>query len=428
MFINRRAVPPAMGSRSFFGMTLTADEKAAFKLHLISQVFGAVAAGVMMNHDYIATNGLGASVMQITLLTMIWPVSNLFSVLVSHFVDSTNRHSSAIFVGAFLRLPIALMFFSGSVNFMLLLLFLYFSSNSLVIPGQNAVMRSRYKKGHRGLLFGWTMSALNLFALPAAMIVGALLDADFSFYKWMFVAEGIMGSAQAVVMGFMAKGMKDPIVVAQSNLSDFFKSIGHVIKGDKEFVKFEAFFMIYGFGFMTIQPAIPFYSQEVLGLSYEQYALAKGVIGQLGLLLLAPFLGAKMDKLHPFKFTGIVCFILAGFPLLLIGSSLIPSLGVPLFYAAWVAFAIGIAGVVLSWNMSSMFFAPEGRTATYQGLHVTATAMRGFFAPVLGSVVMEYFGFTANFLLSFIFFSTASILFLLHYRQRCKKGLNPKFC
>ncbi len=423
MFSNRRAVPPGMADSTLFGLTLTKDEKSAFKLHLISQVLGAVAAGVLMNHDYIATNGLGASVTQITLLAMIWPVSNLFSVLVSHFVDSTNRHSTAIFIGAALRLPVALMFFSSSVNLMLILLFLYFGSNSLVIPGQNAAMRSRYKKGHRGLLFGWTMSAMNLFALPAAMLVGALLDADFSYYKWLFVIEGVMGCAQAAVMGFMARGMKDPVAVAQSSLSDFFKSIGFVLKGDKEFVKFEIFFMIYGFGFMTILPAIPFYSQEVLGLSYEQYALAKGVIGQLGLLLLAPFLGAKMDKLHPFKFTGIVCLILAGFPLLLVCSSLIPSLGVPLFYAAWVAFAIGIAGVVLSWNMSSMFFAPEGRTATYQGLHVTATALRGFLAPVLGSVVMEYFGFTANFLVSFAFFTTASILFLLHYRKRCEKGL-----
>lgn len=406
-----------------FKMSLTSDEKGAFKLHLISQILGAVAVGVVMNHDYIATNGLGASLTQITLLTMIWPVSNLFSVLVSHFVDSTNRHSAAIFLGAALRLPIAFMYFSNSVNLMLVLLFLYFSSNSLVIPGQNAVMRSRYQKGHRGLLFGWTMSALNLFALPSAMVVGALLDADFSYYRWLFVVEAVMGAAQAAVMGLMARGMKNPVTVAKSNLSDFFKSIGRVLKTDKEFMLFEAYFMIYGFGFMVILPAIPFFSQEVLGLSYEQYALAKGVVGQLGLLLLAPFLGAKMDTLHPFKFTGVVCFILAGFPLLLIGSSLIPSLGIHLFYAAWAVFAIGIAGVVLSWNMSSMFFAPEGRTATYQGLHVTATAMRGFFAPVLGSVVMKYFGFTANFLLSFVFFTTASILFLLHYRVKCKRGL-----
>jgi MFS family permease len=403
-------------------MSLTADEKGAFKFHLISQMLGAVAVGVMMNHDYIATNGLGASVVQITLLAMIWPVSNLFSVVVSHFVDSSNKHSTAIFAGAVLRLPIALMFFSGSVNFMLVLLFLYFSSNSLVIPGQNAVMRSRYKEGHRGLLFGWTMTALNLFALPAAMVVGALLDADFSYYRWLFVVEGVMGSAQAVVMGFMARGMKDPVAVAESNLHDFFRSTAQVLKGDREFLKFEAFFMIYGFGFMTVQPALPFYSQEVLGLSYEQYALAKGVIGQLGLLLLAPFLGAKMDKLHPFKFTGVVCFILAGFPLLLVGSSLFPSVGIPLYYAAWAAFAIGIAGVVLSWNMSSMFFAPEGRTATYQGLHVTATALRGFFAPVLGSVVMKYLGFTANFLLSFLFFTIASFLFLLHYRKKSEES------
>lgn len=423
MFFQRRAVPPDMADRSFLGMSLGKEEKAAFKLQLMSQILGAVAAGVIMNHDYIATNGLGASVVQITLLAMIWPVSNLFSVMLSHFVDSSNRHSTAIFIGAGLRLPIALMFFSSNVNIMLLLLFMFFGSNSLVIPGQNAVMRSRYKKGHRGQLFGWSMSVLNLFALPAAMLAGALLDADFAFYKWLFVAEGITGCGQAVVVGFMARGMNDPVAVAESSISDFFKSLKNVLKTDREFVLFEAFFMVYGFGFMCVQPAIPFYSQEVLGLSYEQYAMAKGVIGQLGLLLLGPFLGSKMDKLHPFRFTGIVCIILAGFPLLLVASSLFPAIGIPLFYASWLAFAIGIAGVILSWNMSSMFFAPEGRTATYQGLHVTATAMRGFLAPVLGSVIMTELGYTANFLTSFVFFTAAGILFLIHYRKRCRLGL-----
>jgi MFS family permease len=422
LFFFRRTISPGITENSFFRMPLTRDEKGAFKLHLISQILGAVAAGVIMNHDYMATNGLGASVMQITLLTMIWPVSNLFSVLVSHFVDSSNRHSIAIFIGAALRLPIALMFFSGSVNLMLFLLFLYFGSNSLVIPGQNAVMRSRYEKGRRGLLFGWTMSILNLFALPSAMLAGSFLDADFSFYKWLFVIEGIMGCGQAVVMGFMARGMTDPVAVAKSNLRDFFRSLGEVLKGDREFVLFETFFMVYGFGFMSIQPAIPFFSQEVLKLSYEQYAMAKGVIGQMGMLFLGPFLGAKMDKLHPFKFTGAACIILAGFPLLLVASSLKPSFGIPLFYAAWLFFTIGMAGVNLSWNMSSMFFAPEGRTATYQGLHVTATAFRGFLGPILGSVVMEYLGFSANFLLSFAFFLTAGILFLVHYKKRHGTG------
>ncbi|PIE51102.1 hypothetical protein CSA37_01520 [Candidatus Fermentibacteria bacterium] len=421
MFRVGRAVPPYLADR--LGISLGSDEKTAFKLHIVSQILGAVATGVIQNHDYIATNGLGATVTQITLLAMIWPVSNLFSVMVSHFVDSSNKHSTAIFIGAAMRLPVALMFFSSNVNMMLILLFVYFGSNSLVVPGQNAVMRSRYRKGHRGQLFGWSMSILNLFAMPAAMLAGALLDADFTFYRWLFLIEGVMGSGQAVVMGFMARGMKDPIAVARSTLKDFFKSLGQLVKTDREFMLFELFFMAYGFGFMCVQPAIPFFSREVLGLSYGQYAMAKGVLGQMGIVVLGPFLGSKMDKLHPFRFTGIVCIILAGFPLFLMGSSLFPQIGIPLFYVAWLAFAIGIAGITLSWNMSSMFFAPEARTATYQGLHVTATAIRGFMAPVLGSFVMTELGYTANFLLSFIFFFSAGCLFLFRYRKRLRLGL-----
>lgn len=48
--------------------------------------------------------------------------------------------------------------------------------------------------------------------------------------------------------------------------------------------------MLYGIALQAVLPAIPFFARNQVGLSFEQFATAKGVIGQLGLLL-GPFLG-----------------------------------------------------------------------------------------------------------------------------------------
>jgi len=416
---------PQLQDREHLIFSLKGDEKRAFRLHITSSILGAIAAGVMLNHDYIATRGLHASIWQITLLTMIWPVSNLFSVFVSHWLDRKGSYfSTMLLVGILFRLPIALMFFSSNVNVMLLLLVLYFASNSVVIPGQNAVIHYRYGRGRRATLFGWGMSVFTLFSLPATMIVGALLDADFQFYRILFIAEGVFGAGHAGFLALMARGMKRVDPGGSPEKDGFFHRLFGVFKKDPEFARFEAYFMLYGIGFMTILPSIPFFASDVLHLSYEQYAMARGVIGQLGILFLGPFMGARVDRIHPFRFTGTVCIILGFYPLAMMVGGFLPEFGKAFFYLSYAIFAVGMAGIMISWNMSSLHFAPEGQAATYQGLHITMTALRGLFAPILGNLLFTFSGYTDTFLVSAGCFITAGLLHLRRHQQRNEEGLN----
>jgi MFS family permease len=418
---------PQWPERTLPFLSLRGEERSTFRLHITSAVIGAVAAGVMLNHDYIATRGLHATVWQITLLTMIWPVSNLFSVFASHWLERKGSYFRTIMIAGILcRMPIAFMCISSSVNMMLILLVFYFASNSVVIPGQNAVIRHRYGEGRRATLFGWGMSAFTLFSLPASMIAGAMLDADFQFYRILFVVEGVFGVGHALLIAMMARGMKLDKGYEYPEGPGFFRRLFTVFSKDREFARFEAYFMLYGVGFMVVLPAIPFFASDVLGLSYEQYAVSKGVIGQLGILLLGPFMGAKVDRIHPFRFTGIMSIILGFYPLALMAGGIFPDMGRVFFYTAYAIFAIGIAGVTISWNMSSLYFAPEGQTATYQGLHISMTAIRGLFAPILGNLIITYSGYTDTFLVSAGCFFTAGLLHLRRHQQREAEGLETK--
>ncbi len=417
---NRPSFPKISGLRGDCG-----SENRCFGMHLLSAVAGGIAMGIAINHEYIAVNGLGASTWQITVLTMLWPVSNLLSVFINHWLAGNGRYDRALlFVGVFARLPLGLMFFSRSVNLLLLLLLLFFGSNSVVLPAQNSIIKNRYSDRRRMRLYGWWVSVFTLFSLPVAMVTGALLDVEFDYYRYLFLAEAVFGAVQAVILSLMARGMETGAVRENGRKGPkaFFVSLYHIFRKDRDFAWFEIYFFLYGIAFLMVLPVIPFYATERLGLDYKQYAVSRGVIGQLGVLLLSPLLGTRLEKLHPFRFTGFVCMILVFYPIALAIGDRIPSAGVPLFYVAFAIYAIGMAGIKVSWDISSMHFAPPGQEATYQGLHVTLTAVRAAFAPILGSLILYFGGYTQTFLVSSAAFAVAGFLFLRRYYGRRAQG------
>lgn len=412
------------GPRRFF-RPLEGDQAGCFRKHLLSAVAGGISMGVVLNHEYIAVNGLGASPWQVTALTMMWPVSNILSVFINHWLDSRGRWDRAVLLfGVITRLPVMLMFFSSSVNLMLLLLLFFFASNSVILPAQNSIIKKRYSDSQRARLYGWWISTFTLFSLPVAMLAGALLDMDFQYYRILFVVEGVFGAGQAVFLSLMARGMRSDVAEREEGRGSghFLRSLWNVFRKDRDFAWFEIYFFLYGIAFLMILPVIPFFATERLKLDYEQYAMAKGVIGQLGILFLSPMLGVRLERLHPFRFTGVVCIILAFYPLSMALGSWFPSAGTFLFYLAFAIYALGMAGIKISWDISSLQFAPPGQEATYQGLHVTMTALRASFAPILGSLLLYFGGYAQAFLVSSAFFALAGVLFLRRYSRRRAQG------
>jgi len=394
---------------------------------MLSAVLGGISAGVILNHEYIAVNGLHAAAWQITALTMLWPVSNVLAVFITHWLDSHGRYDRAVlYAGLLMRLPIALMAFSSSVNLMLLLLFPFFASNSILGPAQNAVIKRRYREHHRARLFGWWYSTLTLFSLPMAMFVGILLDADFQYYRLLFILEAAFGAGQAVILSFMARGVGSDLEVKSTGQgpAHFFGSLWKVFRHDREFALFEIYFFLYGVAYLMLLPVIPFFATDRLHLDYEQYAMANGVVGQLGILFLSPFLGVRMSRINPFRFTGLACLVLVFFPLVLSLADRFPDQGSFYVYIAFLIFAFGMAGVSMSWNMSTLYFAPHGQEATYQGLHITLTALRGCVGPVMGSVLMQVGGYSETFFASSGLFLLAGVLFLARHG---KHGLPSSF-
>lgn len=75
----------------------------------------------------------------------------------------------------------------------------------------------------------------------------------------------------------------------------------------------------------------------------------------------------------------------------------------------FIAFGIGMVGVNLAWNLSSIYFAGKSEVSRYMGAHVTLVGVRGTFGPLLGYLSMKYIDIAASFYLSALFFAIASV-------------------
>jgi MFS family permease len=175
---------------------------------------------------------------------------------------------------------------------------------------------------------------------------------------------------------------------------------------------------------MIILPAIPKFLVEELRMDYSQTFMAKGIISQLGILLLSPIAGRVHDKKNPSFFTFLAFFTLGCYPVILLISSYFIGSGIEnyIVYFAYLVFGVGMSGIVISWNMSSIFFAGDDDVSMYQSVHVTLTGLRALIVPFIGYIVLKYFGVKAVFIISVSMFWLASVLSYLDYVRICKSG------
>ena len=69
------------------------------------------------------------------------------------------------------------------------------------------------------------------------------------------------------------------------------------LKRDKTFLAFEGCFMLYGIGFLALQPVLPIFLVDEIGVSYSEVALARNAIFWTVMVLASPIMGRIGDRL-----------------------------------------------------------------------------------------------------------------------------------
>ena len=130
------------------------------------------------------------------------------------------------------------------------------------------------------------------------------------------------------------------------------------------------------------------FAEGDLGLSYGSWTSARGVAWPLGIMVATPFAGRLCDKIGVVRSTALA-FALLGF--VFVSMAFVKTeFGL---IAGFAFFGIAMAGVDVGWSLGPLHFAPEGRSRSYVGIHVSMVGVRSLFAPFFGYTMLKEFGF-----------------------------------
>ena len=137
---------------------------------------------------------------------------------------------------------------------------------------------------------------------------------------------------------------------------------------------------------MLLQPALPVYFVDVLGISYTELALAFSVCKGLGYAIASPFWARLLEKVRLQFLLRWVCSAFAFYCLLLLGAQF----SLTWLFAAYACYGVAQAGSHLCWHMSGPIFAGDEDSSTYSGVNVVSVGLRGIVMPPLGEQLLRF--------------------------------------
>jgi MFS family permease len=344
---------------------------------------------------FILYKDLGASAWQIALLTMLKPVITILSFYWSAGLKGRGRKlkSNILWAGLWMRAPFLLCPWFDSSWFVIGAAVNYMFFYRAGIPAWMEVLKRNLPEGKRGRAFS-LMSALGYAeGVVLSLAMGGMLDRDPSLWKGLFVGASIIGLLSCLVQSRIeVASLERDVEAVRVSLKEViirpWRDSLRLMRGRPDFSRFQWGFMICGFGIMLIQPALPLFCVDDLGISYVKMAAAISIAKGLGFALSSPLWARWMDKVHILRMASAVFLSVALFPILLAFSVF----DLFWFYFAYFWYGIGQGGSHLVWNMSGPIFAGKEESSSYTGVNVVLAGLRGSVAPPLGGMLSVLWG------------------------------------
>jgi len=406
---------------------LSAPERGAFRLHILSALLTGCSASILNLSDTILAKTLSGSAFEVTLLNIL----NGGGYLASAFWAGAmmNRPKAPFVLAAAIagRLGMALVGVWREPGWFIAIVGLAWVAEAMIVSAQVAIIQRVYRPQNREQVFGATISANTAVRLVLTVLAGKILDYNENAYGLLFAILGVCGFAGSLLMMRMEAGvdyarrlergtriariLSEPgFVAGLRSVRQSVRLVGRILKEDVLFRRFEENFFLYGVAFLSLVPIVPLYLVNDLGLDYTRIGVARGLMGQAGMILFSPLMGRVMRRVKPVRFCAYVFGFLASYPILLLLSWFAPGqLQIGTVYAAFLCFGVAMAGVNLAWNLSSLYFVGEADPSAYQTVHTVLVGGRGIGAPLLGYLVIQIATNLHGFALSAVLFGLAAV-------------------
>ncbi len=411
-------------------------EQRTFRLHLVSQVFMGLSFGTIMLQDVILKKSLDASDFEVTMLIFLTSSAFLFSIYGTEIIyRSHNQSGTVIRLAIFSRFFLLIIPLFETPYFFIFCIAAMSYTDSLIKPAWNTVFKHNYSDSRRSVLYSYASSVFTVFLLIVTTLMGYLLDINYRFYKIFYPIAGVFDILAYINLGKMMRMTEVPpykfAVRSARNFSlpllkDILvlpvRKLLKIFKENVPFRRFERNFFIYGLAFMIASPAVPIFLVQTLNLDYAPISIARGLVFYSATILFTPLMGKVHGSGNPTRFCGYLFLALMLYPLLMI---LIKYAGYEyhflgtdvLLYITFFYFGVVMSGVTMSWNLSSIYYAPHSEVANYQAVHITLTGVRGIFAPFIGYFILKLVSIEATFVVSSLIFMLAGIMMMRESRR-----------
>jgi Major Facilitator Superfamily len=415
-------------------------EKKTFALHLVSQFFNGIAIGIVLLQDIILKKTLGGTDFQVMILSFLISSSFLFSIYGSELVNrSASRAKTILIIGIAAKSFLIILPLFDNAIFYIFCIAAGAYLDSLLLSIWNVVFKHNYTEGNRSRLYSYASTLQTIFTLIVTTLSGYFLDLNSNLYKILFPISGITGIIVYWVLARMVSMSMDDYTGKNKSKKTHYslklvrdiavlplRNTLRIFKTNRAFLRFEAYFFMYGMAFMVLSPVIPLFLVDDLGLSYSPISFAKGLVFHSALIVFTPLMGRYHGTGNPAKFCGYVFSMLALFPLILVSAKHLAVLGLPMdvetaVFVSYFVFGMAMSGVTIAWTLSSIHYAPKNEVSNYQAVHITLTGVRGVFSPALGYAVMKIFEIEFTFYLSALLFLLGGIMM---FRENRKMPVN----
>lgn len=432
---------------AFSNLQLNPEEKRTFRLHLAYMSIEGIILGVLALNEFVFLKSLLGTNYELGFLFQFSMLVFLFLVLINEFIKRVrNRKRLLRLVAIFSRAPLLLIAFfpndSATIlahnyyHLIYLFLFLiYFSGNIVIYPNINFLLKTNYRHQNFGKLYSYATSVNKVIMLLITFGYGYLLDYNNFAFTWIIPLVAILGIGSVFVLSeikFPENEVHKTAKTIRASVSESILEMKNIIVKNVPYRHFELGFMLYGLAFMISVTVITIYFYDALNLNYASVAFYRNAYNILAIILL-PFFGKLLGKMDPRKFASVAYGSLAIYILFVILTEFFPAsfvfADITIYYTLlfYILFhGIFAASMVLLWNIGSAYFCKPSEAGTYQSLHLSLTGFRALFAPLLGVLIYELFGFFVTFAIAIIILLLAIGLMYWSYKKdkKVKSGLH----
>jgi len=136
-------------------MKLKKQERYAFMMILIVVFFRGFVSASYQFQDIVAKKSLSVADWQLTVLVIIWALSNLMSIWWGKLLERSGNLTLYFYILGFIgRLVLIFMLWVHNFWSYLMIMVIFFGCNSMLSPAQSALYRYGYGIEKRGRLFG----------------------------------------------------------------------------------------------------------------------------------------------------------------------------------------------------------------------------------------------------------------------------------